>query len=59
MAAARHEVQIARAQKMLARFRGLGFGEDDYHWLNSTELRNRIQVANPGGAVFTPHVARI
>ena len=59
MAAARHDVQVARAQEMLAGFCSLGFGEDDYHWLNSAELRNRIQVANPGGAVFTPHVARI
>ena len=44
---------------MLAGFRGLGFGEDDYRWLTATELGDRIHVANPGGAVFTPHVARI
>ena len=42
MAAARHEVEVARAQKMLAGFRGLGFGKEDYHWLNSTELRDHI-----------------
>ena len=59
MAAARHDAQVARAQKMLASFSGLGFGEDDYHWLTPTELGDRIHVANPGGAVFTPHVARI
>ena len=59
MAAARHDVQIARAKKMLAGFQDLGFGEDDYRWLTATELSDRIQVANPGGAVFTPHVARI
>ena len=59
MAAARHNVQIARAKKFLAGFHGLGFGEDDYRWLTPTELSQRIQVANPGGAVFTPHVARI
>ena len=44
---------------MLAGFHGLGFGEDDYHWLTPSELSDRIQVANPGGAVFTPHVGRI
>ena len=59
MAAARHDAQVARAQKMLASFRGLGFGEGDYRWLTPTELGDRIHVANPGGAVFTPHVARI
>ena len=59
MAAARHDAQVARAQKMLASFRGLGFVEDDYRWLTPTELGDRIHVANPGGAVFTPHVARI
>ena len=59
VAAARHDAQVARAQKMLGSLRGLGFGEDDYHWLTPTELDDRIHVANPGGAVFTPHVARI
>ena len=59
MAAARHGVQIARAQSMLTGFHDLGFGEKDYRWLTPTELTDRIQVANPGGAVFTPHVARI
>ena len=59
MAAARHDVQVARAQKMLVSFKSLGFGEEDYRWLTPDELSNRIQVANPGGAVFTPHVARI
>ena len=29
MAAAQHDVQVARAQKMLAGFHGLGFGEED------------------------------
>ena len=46
-------------KNILAGFHGLGFGEDDYRWLTPTELSERIQVANPGGAVFTPHVARI
>jgi glycine/D-amino acid oxidase-like deaminating enzyme len=59
MAAARHDAQVARAKKFLAGFQALGFGEDDYRWLTPSELRDRIQVANPGGAVFTPHVARI
>ena len=59
IAAARHDVQVARAQKMLVSFRSLGFGKEDYRWLTPNELSNRIQVANPGGAVFTPHVARI
>ena len=44
---------------MLDDFWRLGFTEDDYHWLNPQELGERIRVSNPGGAVFTPHVARI
>ena len=59
MAAARHDVQVTRAQNMLTGFHGLGFSEDDYRWLTPSELSDRIKVANPGGAVFTPHVARI
>ena len=59
MAAARHEAQVARAKKMFDGFQRLGFGEDDYRWLTPSELSARIRVAKPGGAVFTPHVARI
>ena len=59
MAAARHTAQIGRATNILDSFRRLGFGEDDYRWLTPSELSARVQVANPGGAVFTPHVARI
>ena len=59
MAAARHDAQVGRAEKLLESFRALGFGEEDYRWLTPSELTARIQVAKPGGAVFTPHVARI
>ena len=59
MAAARHDIQVGRARKMLDDFWRLGFTEDDYHWLTPQELGERIRVSNPGGAVFTPHVARI
>ena len=59
MAAARHASQIARAHETLAHFHRLGFSEDDYRWLTPEALNARVQVANPGGAVFTPHVARI
>jgi len=59
MAAARHDIQVGRARGMLDEFWRLGFTEDDYHWLNPRELGERIRVSNPGGAVFTPHVARI
>jgi glycine/D-amino acid oxidase-like deaminating enzyme len=59
MAAARHDAQVARAQNMLTGFHGLGFSEDDYRWLTPIELSDRFRVANPGGAVFTPHVARV
>ena len=58
-AAARHTSQIARARKTLAHFQSLGFSEDDYRWLTPEALTARVQVANPGGAVFTPHVARV
>ena len=58
-AAARHNVKVAGAREMLAGFHDQGFCEDDYCWLTPTELSERIQVASPGGAVFTPHVARV
>ena len=59
MAAARHDIQVGRARGMLDDFWRLGFTEDDYRWLTPQELGERIRVSNPGGAVFTPHVARI
>ena len=59
MAAARHAPQVRHARKTLSHFRQLGFTEDDYCWLSPEALTTRMQVANPGGAVFTPHVARV
>ena len=59
LAAARHSSQVIRAQETLAHFQRLGFTDDDYHWLTPEELTARVKVANPGGAVFTPHVARV
>ena len=59
MAAARNASQIARAHETLAHFQRLGFSEDDYRWLTPKALTARVQVANPGGAVFTPHVGRV
>ena len=59
IAAARHAPQVRHAHRTLSHFQQLGFTEDDYCWLSPEALTARMQVANPGGAVFTPHVARV
>ncbi|MEL0007601.1 MAG: FAD-dependent oxidoreductase, partial [Luminiphilus sp.] len=59
IAAARFEAQTERARGTLHYFRKLGFSEDDYEWLSPQRLQERVSVAKPGGAIFTPHVARI
>jgi glycine/D-amino acid oxidase-like deaminating enzyme len=59
MAAARFEAQTERARKTLRYFRQLGFSGEDYQWLSPQHLVERVLVAKPGGAIFTPHVARI
>lgn len=51
--------QRTRLQAMLAREERLGFGEDDYRWLDQNELETLARCEPALGAVFTPHCAAI
>lgn len=58
-AAARYPEQRATQLAHLAHYRALGYGEEDYRWLEGGELAARLQLHRPLGAIHTPHVARI
>lgn len=51
--------QLDRVKGDITEARGWGFGEDDYRWLDSAEVQDRIRIEGVLGAVFTPHCARI
>ncbi|MEA2435175.1 MAG: hypothetical protein QOG54_2632 [Actinomycetota bacterium] len=48
-----------RVQALLDDDRKWGFGEDDYRWLDSSELDARVRVEGTLGARYTPHCARV
>ncbi|TXS89917.1 FAD-dependent oxidoreductase [Parahaliea maris] len=58
-AAARYPEQRETQLAHLAHYRELGYGEEDYRWLHSGELAERLRLHQPLGAIYTPHVARI
>jgi glycine/D-amino acid oxidase-like deaminating enzyme len=51
--------QVDRVRAMLEKDREWGFGEEDYRWLDSTELDARVRVEGTFGARYTPHCARV
>ena len=57
--AARYPEQQVSLREQLQGLRELGLGEDDYRWLAPAELAAQVRVANPYGALFTPHCATI
>ena len=57
--AARYPEQEARLRQQLADWRTHGHGEDDYRWLDVAQLNERLCLATPYGAVYSPHVATI
>src|SRR5690606_487310 len=57
--AARYPEQHASLQEQLRHLRGLGLGEDDYRWLEPAELAEQLRVANPYGALYSPHCATL
>lgn len=57
--AARYPEQEVSLREQLQGLRELGLGEDDYRWLAPAELAAQLRVANPYGALFTPHCATI
>ncbi len=58
-AAARYPEQLDWQRAHLATLHALGYGEEDYHWLDGAGLAARLAIARPLGAIYTPHVARI
>lgn len=57
--AARYPEQQASLREQLQGLRALGLGEADYRWLEPAELAKQLRLANPYGALFTPHCATI
>ncbi|MGL4319012.1 MAG: NAD(P)/FAD-dependent oxidoreductase [Pseudomonas sp.] len=57
--AARYPEQLNNLQDYLQHLRDQGLGEDDYRWLEPTELDQQLRVAKPYGALFSPHCATI
>jgi glycine/D-amino acid oxidase-like deaminating enzyme len=53
------ETQLDRVKGELVEERAWGFGEEDFRWLEGSELRERISIPGALGARFTPHCARV
>lgn len=58
-AAARYPEQASLQRQVLEAYRAVGFGEEDYRWLDADELRSRLCIAGAQGGIYTPHIARI
>lgn len=57
--AARYPEQEVALRAQLQAVRAQGMGEEDYRWLTPTELAGQLRIANPYGALFSPHCATI
>lgn len=57
--AARYPEQLGSLQTHLQHLRGLGLTEQDYRWLEPAELAQQLRLANPYGAIYSPHCATI
>lgn len=57
--AARYPEQLSGLREYLQHLRELGLGEEDYRWLEPGELNEQLRVANPYGAIHSPHCATI
>jgi len=57
--AARYPEQESRLRRQLSDWHAQGHGATDYRWLEVAELNQQLRLANPYGAVFSPHVATI
>ena len=58
-AAARYPEQARLQRETLEEYRSVGFGEEDYRWLDTDELRARLCIDGALGGIYTPHIARI
>src|SRR5690606_3770618 len=57
--AARYPEQLGSLQTHLQHLRSLGLTEQDYRWLEPAELAQQLRLANPYGAIYSPHCATI
>jgi glycine/D-amino acid oxidase-like deaminating enzyme len=53
------QAQSLRIRSQLSELQGWGFGEEDFRWLDRTEVLERIAVPSVYGARYTPHCARL
>lgn len=57
--AARYPEQEASLRQYLQHLYSQGLSEADYRWLAPSELSEQLRIANPFGAIHTPHCATI
>ncbi|WP_217450804.1 NAD(P)/FAD-dependent oxidoreductase [Vogesella oryzae] len=57
--AARYPEQATRLRAQLAHWHAHGHGPQDFAWLEVAALQQQLRLAQPYGAVFSPHVATI
>ena len=57
--AARYPEQHVALRRQLLALREEGLGEADYRWLEPAELSDQLRVANPYGALYSPHCATL
>ncbi|WP_137819749.1 FAD-binding oxidoreductase [Pseudomonas sp. 2FG] len=57
--AARYPEQETSLRQWLEHLYGQGLSEADYRWLSPAELSQQLRIANPFGAIHTPHCATI
>ncbi|MFC3532790.1 NAD(P)/FAD-dependent oxidoreductase [Vogesella facilis] len=57
--AARYPEQAGWLRQQLAHWHAHGHGEQDFAWLEPAALQQQLRLAQPYGAVFSPHVATI
>jgi glycine/D-amino acid oxidase-like deaminating enzyme len=50
---------VGRLEEEVASAHALGFGEEDYRWLDAREAAGRVRAQRVLGALYTPHTARI
>jgi len=51
--------QLARLKAELEHLHGLGFGEEDYRWLQQDEMRDTLRIEHALGAIHMKHCAAI
>ena len=57
--AARSDAQVRRCRGEIDEARSLGFGEEDFRWLDATEAGEMMAAEGILGATYTPHCAAI